>query len=261
MSHFIIKNNKKPSPWRYPVVAIAFFVIWVLLSRWVNRELLLPSPFVVGQHLFKLAQEAAFWQSVAFSLLRIGAGFLLGLVSGILLAVLCYVSSWAMSFVKPIMSVIRATPVASFIILTLVWISRQGVPAFMAFLMVLPQVFASITLALSQVDQQFLELAQLFELTNWKTVRYIFLPSVLPELLSAAVSALGLAWKAGVAAEVLSSPNNAIGTKILESKRYLETADLFAWTIVIILLSMFLEMFFRRFSARLLKGQEREASL
>ena len=97
----------------------------------------------------------------------------------------------------------------------------------------------------------------MFRFGPWKTAWRIYVPSILPYFMAGCTTGLGLAWKAGVAAEVLAMPRNSIGLQLYNAKVYLETSDLFAWTLVIILLSMLLEKLLvalmRRLSTRLLR--------
>ncbi|MEG2959746.1 MAG: ABC transporter permease subunit, partial [Oscillospiraceae bacterium] len=141
----------------------------------------------------------------------------------------------------PMVKIIRATPVASFILLVFLWTSRNAVPTIISALMVLPVVWGGVMLGLGETDGKLLELCHAYRFGRMKTVRLLYLPSVRPHFISAVQTALGLAWKAGVAAEVLCQPRFAIGTQVFQSKNYLETADLFAWTAVVIALSFLVE--------------------
>ena len=135
----------------------------------------------------------------------------------------------------------RATPVASFILLVYLWVERGRVPGLISALMVLPVVWGNVTRGIAETDPQLLELARAYGFGRGRTLRRIYIPSVLPYFASGCRTALGLAWKAGVAAEVLCQPQNAIGTQIYNTKYYLETPSLFAWTLVVIALSFLLE--------------------
>ncbi|MBQ1602877.1 MAG: ABC transporter permease subunit, partial [Oscillospiraceae bacterium] len=151
-----------------------------------------------------------------------------------------------------------STPVASFIILALVWLGRDAVPVFIAGLMVLPVVWANTAAGLAGIDPQLLELAQVFHLPRARVLRRIIGPSVLPHLRAALRSALGLGWKAGIAAEVLTVPKYAVGRMIYEAKLYLETTELFAWTVTVVLLSLVIERLLLRLVSRI--GRERRAA-
>ena len=215
--------------------------VWQLTAAAVGQELLLPGPAAVGRRLLELAAGAAFWQTALASLLRIFGGLLLGVALGALLAGLTAwvpLLDWVLT---PAVKVVRATPVASFILLVYLWVERGRVPGLISALMVLPVVWGNVTRGIAETDPQLLELARAYGFGRGRTLRRIYIPSVLPYFASGCRTALGLAWKAGVAAEVLCQPQNAIGTQIYNTKYYLETPSLFAWTLVVIALSFLLE--------------------
>lgn len=231
--------------------------VWQLFAFFVDRhvqgrgnELLLPYPITVARALVRLAGSGTFWVTAAASLGRILLGLAAGTGLGVLLAWAVYRSPWADRLLSPALRVIRATPVASFILLVLLWTGKNAVPAIISGLMVLPVVWANLVRGLGETDPKLLELARAYRFSRWKTARLIYLPSLRPYFLSAVTTALGLAWKSGVAAEVLCIPRAAIGTRIYESKLYLEIPDLFAWTAVVVALSLLLEGVLRRVLAR-----------
>ena len=224
-----------------------------LVERWVEgrgNELLLPYPATVARSLAVLALSSAFWQTVAATLGRIVVGMAAGTLAGVLLAVFTWRFVWADRLLSPVIRVIRATPVASFILLLLLWISRNLVPGVISGLMVLPVVWENLTRGLGETDGQLLELARAYRFSPWKRVRLVYLPSLRPYFLSAVTTSMGLAWKSGVAAEVLCLPRPGMGTQIYNSKLYLEIPDLFAWTAVVVALSLLLERLLRRLLAR-----------
>jgi len=204
----------------------------------------------VWERLAALAARPSFWRTAAVSLGRIFGGFALGAAVGTLLAVITSALSWADWLFRPMVKVIRAVPVASFIVLVLLWASTGRVPAIVSGLMVLPVLWGNVCKGISQTDGQLLEAARAYRFGRWKTLRLVYVPSVLPYFASGCATGLGLAWKAGVAAEVLCQPRLAIGTQVYRAKITLETPDLFAWTAVVIVLSFLLEyalgLLFRR---------------
>ena len=211
----------------------------------VGQDLLLASPLAVLRRLFVLVQTGLFWEAVGFTMLRILCGLILGVLVGCLLAVVTTAVPFLSALFQPLLHLVKATPVASFIILALVWIKKDSVPVFITFLIVLPILWANVCEGIRQTDVGLLEMANVFRLGRKKTLTAIYLPSVLPYFASGATTAMGLAWKAGVAAEVIAMSNHAIGYQLYRSKINLETADLFAWTAVVILLSVLLEALLR----------------
>lgn len=231
---------------RLGAVAV-WLLLWQLASMAVGLPLLLPSPLAVLLRLGQLCTGADFWFTVASSLLRILLGFLLGVLFGTALAGLCWRFRLIDALARPLLGVLKSTPVASFIILALVWVKTTWLATVISFIMVLPLVYANVREGIDSADRQLLEMAQVFRLSRCKVFRYCYLPAILPFFLSAVSSALGFAWKSGIAAEVLGRPARAIGSQIYDSKIYLETPDLFAWTLVVILLSVLLERLAIRF--------------
>ena len=246
----------------YALPAPAFWLgVWqvcaVLVDQHVNgkgNELLLPYPLSVWNALISLVGTGEFWATVLSSLGRIAVGLACGVLLGALLSVLTCASSWADRLVSPAIRVVRAAPVASFILLVLLWTGRSRVPAVISALMVLPVVWDSLSRGIQAVDGKLLELAQVCRFSWWKTVRLIYLPSLRPHILSAFTTATGLAWKSGVAAEVLCLPEPSLGQRIYYTKYYLDIPELFAWTAVTVALSMVLERILRACLAKWGRG-------
>lgn len=219
-------------------------LVWQLAAASLASSLLLVSPLRVLERLCGLVREPQFYAAVGFSFVRIVAGFLLGLGCGTLLAVAA--SRWHLAEVLlwPYVTVIKTTPVASFIILCLIWLDSSSLPVFISFLMVLPIVYANMLEGIRQTDQKLLEMAKLFRVGAGRRLLYIYLPQLRPYLITACSVALGLSWKAGIAAEVIGIPDGSIGERLYEAKVYLNSADLFAWTVVIIAVSIAFEKLF-----------------
>lgn len=208
------------------------------------HSFLLVSPLKVLERLTVLVRDAAFYRTVGFSLLRIAAGFALGFGGGALLAVAASRCRTVETLLWPYITVIKTTPVASFIILCLIWLSASNLSVFIAFLMVLPIAYSNLLQGIRQTDPALLEMARVFRLGFGRRLCFIYLPQLKPYLLSAATVSLGLAWKAGIAAEVIGIPDGSIGERLYEAKVYLNSADLFAWTVVIIAVSVLFEKLF-----------------
>jgi len=226
-------------------VAVFFWItIWQFASMYLGQEILLASPVSVVRKLFELSFTGNFWQSVGFSFVRIVTGFLLAMFLGIFLAVLAYWSKTVEILIAPVIAVVKSTPVASFIILCLIWIPSRNLSVFISFLMVFPVVYTNILEGIRQTDKQLLEMADSFGAGVGKKLQFIYLSQVMPYAVTACKLGLGLCWKAGIAAEVIGIPAGSIGEKLYKAKVYLETPDLFAWTIVIIAVSVGFEKIF-----------------
>ena len=222
--------------------ALVFWLaLWWVLALLTASELLLPSPGATVRRLLTLLPTGAFWLTVGTTLLRILCGAVAGIVLGTLLAVLTCRFSLLRALFDPLLTVIKSTPVVSVIILLLVWLGRGILPSVVVVLMVVPPVWSNVSAGIEGTDPLLLQMAKTYRFPRARVLRRIYLPSVLPHFLAACRSALGLAWKSGVAAEVLTVPAISIGKKLADSKSYMETLDLFAWTLVVILCSLAIE--------------------
>jgi NitT/TauT family transport system permease protein len=229
--------------------------IWQVSAMLIGESLLLVTPVAVVKRLFSLFTEADFFTSIGYSFLRIVAGFLIGLVAGSLMAAIAGKFHLAEIMFRPFISTIKSVPVASFIILCLIWLSMGTLSSFISFLMVLPIIYSNVLQGIKSTDKKLLEMAEVFHVGLFRRIIFIYLPQLKPYLISACSVAMGLAWKSGIAAEVIGVSNGSIGEKLYEAKIYYTTADLFAWTVVIVVLSIGFEKLFlyviKKFYARL----------
>ncbi len=232
-------------------VAAAWLALWQMLYLALGRAIILPSPLSVARRVAELTITLPFWRDIAASLMRILMGYLLALIIGAAIGMLTARSRVMDEFLSPLSRMIRATPVASFIMLLFLFLTKERIPAVTSFLMVMPVVWSNVYEGITGTDAKLLEMARVFRLSFSATLRHIYLPGIMPFFMAAAKAGMGLAWKAGIAAEVLSSPSLGIGTELYNAKIYLETTDLFAWTAVIILISVALERLFVRLLRRI----------
>ena len=232
---------KKHTWLKKALIALIYLAVWEAVSLLVGQELLLPSPFATIRRLVELLGVGESWAYAGLSLLRIMSGYALGVVGGVLLAVLTAKSRFAESLLSPLRGVVKATPVTSFILLALLWFHSNLVPLLISFLMVLPMVWADTADAILHTDLRLVEMGKTFGLSKARIILKIYVPSVLPQFLAACTTSLGFAWKSGVAAEIIALPKQSIGYQLYISKLRIETVDLFAWTLLVILLSMLLE--------------------
>lgn len=237
MKSSITKNKKLQK-----LAAVIFWLgIWLVAALLINKEFVLPTPLAVLKRLCALGVTFEFWNKLLFSLLRIVSGFLLGLVLGFFCAAMSSAFGWFEVLINPLIRLTRATPVASFVLLIMLWVGYDLVPVVIAALIVMPVVYLNVLEGFRAANRSYLEVTRVFGLSRYDRLRYLYIPSIESALKASAVTGMGLAWKSGIAAEVLCIPAAAIGREIYYSKLYLETPDLFAWTLAVIVLSTLLE--------------------
>ncbi len=245
-----MKQNKLKKFLKWTAVSLLWLAVWQLSAAAVGQELLIPYPKAVLLTLIELSSAAEFWRAVLFSMLRITAGYILGVIVGTAGAVLSARFSVFKAVFSPVLHLIRAVPVASFIILALVWIKSAYLAVFISFLMVLPIIWTTVQSGIEGLDPKYLEMARVFGLSPTKTLFQVKIPFIMPSFIASATSALGFAWKSGVAAEVICRPANSLGKLLQDAKLYLETPRVFAVTATVALLSLLLELLVKRVTRR-----------
>jgi NitT/TauT family transport system permease protein len=180
------------------------------------------------------------WRSIGMTVLRILCGYFSGCAVGVALAVLTshfHVLDWLL---KPMRSLIKTTPITSFALILLVSVVSGVVPVIVAMIVVIPMIWQTTEEAIGNRSEQLAEMAKIY-LTPWKKLRYVSLPQILPTFFASASTALGFAWKAVITAEILALPKLGIGRQMQFHKIHIETPELFAWTLLVIILSVLLE--------------------
>lgn len=235
----------------------AALAVWQMAAMLLDSKILLASPLDVAARLTTIWQDDGFFGTVLFSFWHIVCGFLAALVAGSVLAAAAYRLKAAEYLLMPYMVTIKSVPVASFIVIALVWLSSKDLSIFISFLMGLPIIYTNLLQGLKSADVKMLEMADIFRVSWLKRAKYILLPQIKPFLLSACSIAMGLAWKAGIAAEIIGIPQGSIGEGLYNAKVYLETTDLFAWTVIIVALSVGFEKLFLLLLKSLFRLSER----
>lgn len=235
IKRFCVKYGKKI------MAAAVWIALWQLAAWVVGNRILLVGPLETLQALGQRIFQGRFWLTVGFSLLRIGAGFMSGLMLGLLLAAAASRFALLEEFLAPAMALLKAIPVASFVVLFLIW-WRSGVLATaVSFCIVLPNIYVNTLEGIRRVDRRLLEMANVLEIPAWNRFFYIYRPALKPYLDNAVRISVGMSWKSGVAAELIGIPALSVGEQLYMSKIYLDTAGVLAWTAVTIFASVLCE--------------------
>ncbi|MDO4547190.1 MAG: ABC transporter permease subunit [Clostridia bacterium] len=223
------------------IAVIIALAAWQLVCHRLGSSVLLASPVEVAARVFSMMGQADTWKTAALTLGKILSGLGLAIAAGCALSALSARFRAFETLLWPYMAAIKSTPVASFIVLCLIWLSAGRLSTFIAFLMALPVIYQNMLTAFKGVDAAKLQMAKVFRMSPGKRILFIYIPGVKPYILSALSIASGLAWKAGVAAEVIGIPVGSVGERLYEAKLYLDTRDLFAWTVIVVAASILTE--------------------
>uniref|UniRef100_UPI004057857B ATP-binding cassette domain-containing protein n=1 Tax=Acetatifactor sp. TaxID=1872090 RepID=UPI004057857B len=231
-------------------ILLFWLLVWWVLAIAVDNPILLVSPFHAVKRLAEFVVQLAFWKSVAGSFLRIAVGFLLGILIGLALAGISFRYRWFEELLQPVISLIKTVPIASFVVILLIWWGSSVLVAAICFLVVLPNIYINTLEGLKATDAKLLEMAQVFRMAPYNRFFYIYRPALRPFWESGMKLALGMCWKSGVAAEVIGMPEYSIGGQLYLSKIHLDTAGVMAWTAAVILLSLCFEKLILRILER-----------
>lgn len=223
---------------------IALLLLWKTVSLIIGFDIILPSPEQTVSESLKLMLSPPFYTALGATAVRVGAGFIISLSAGVVIGLAAGYSRVVNALISPLLTAIKATPILSIILLAIIWFSTNSVPVFVCFLVIFPIICGNVLEGVKSVDHNYLNMAVVYKLSKAQTILHIYLPATLNYLMAGAKTALGIAWKAVIAAEVLCQPVFAIGTGMQDAKIQLETATLFAWTFMAILLSALSEWLF-----------------
>lgn len=245
-----ITRNKKQKNKKIKLWTIGFWIIaWQIAAMTLDKEVLLASPLSVGRCLLSLVQTTTFWGTVWFSFQRILCGFFMAVILGVLFSACARKCKWFGELLNLPVAILKATPVASFIVLVLIWMPSRNLSVLISFIMAFPVIYTNLQEGFENLDKKLLEAAKIFRMGFLKKAYYIYFAGLLPYLRSACAIAIGMCWKAGIAAEIIGIPNGSIGECLYHAKIYLQTPDLFAWTFVIIAVSILFEKIVQLFLA------------
>lgn len=231
MRDSIIKNKNRIYS------SIIWIILWIIINRVSANPILFPSPFKVIKSLIVILKSKESYINILSSIINIGLGLIVGVILGIILGYISYKSNLLKEIILIPINIMKATPIASIVIILLVWFTSKHLPITVVMLIVIPNIYYSVYEALINVDSNILELADVFRVQRNKIIRFVYISKIKEFLIPSIIVSIGLAWKSGVSAEIIALVKNSIGESIYYSKLYLDISELFAWTIIIIVIS------------------------
>jgi NitT/TauT family transport system permease protein len=223
------------------IILAGWLLLWQIVADAVGRPVFLVGPRETWLAWTAMVQTGAFWQTILASTGRIAAGFFLAFAAGLAVGGLSYRFPLVGDILSPILALMKSIPVASFVILALIWAGSRHLTLVVSFFVVFPMIEKNTLAGFQSADPELLEMTRVFQVSPGSTLWQIYRPALAPYLSSACELALGMAWKSGVAAEVIGTPDYSIGEKLYMAKIYFSTDELFAWTMTILILSFLFE--------------------
>ena len=225
------------------LIFLFFVLLWQVVAFFANKNLLIaiPTPLTVAEAFIRLSKNISFYLSAVYSLYRVLIGFLFAVITGTVLAVVSSKIKIIGEIISPVLRLMKAVPVAAFIILVFLWVKEKNIPTLIAFFTVLPIIWDATYNALCSVDKNLIEMATVLGLKRGKIFRFITFPSIMPAYSAALVTGLGFSWKSGVAAEVISRTEMSLGNLLWIGKNAIDYDEVFAVTAVIVIFSVIFE--------------------
>ena len=229
------------------LIALFWIFVWEIFSLIIDQEIYLPSPITTFYALIDMLKSGDTYITILYSTYRTISGFLISCAAGIILGYFCGINQFIYDLFHPLIGIIRTVPVMSIIIIAIMWFRDTNVPIFVAFLMCFPVIWTNTVSGIKSTDIKLLQMCKVYNISRLRVIKSVYFYSALPYIKAGMISALGLGWKVTSAAEVLSLPKYSIGRFLYDSKVYLEIPDLFAWTFIIIMLSILFEKILKIF--------------
>ena len=245
MKDSIYKNK------RYILLSVIVLVIaWHIIAKLINKEIIVPEPISVLKSLIEIIREKNFKRVLLSSLSRSCISFLISVLTALILGILSGLIKPFYNLMKPVVAILKAVPTMAIVILALIWLESEKAPILIGVILVFPVLYHSVVEGMHSVDIKLLQMAKLYSVSKKYIIKDIYLPVISSYLFSSIGAALGLTLKAVIAGEVLGQPKYSIGGSMQLEKMYLNTSGVFAWIIIVVLISVIVEgsiklLFFR----------------
>ena len=234
-------KERKNFIWRKVLVIIFWLLVWEAAAGIIGNRILLEGPIGVIKRLFEDLQTVVYYKTVGASVLRIMAGLFAGVYIATGLGILSYRQKYIEEFLLPLIQFFKAAPITCFVVLLLIWTGSENLAFYISLLVTFPPIYFNLLEGLKQVDEKMQEVAKVYKMPLLNKIRCIYLPEIRPYFTSAIAVSVGMAFKAGIAAEIIGTPEFSMGERIYMSKIYLDTAGVLSWMITVIIVSCLCE--------------------
>ena len=223
------------------ILGVSIFVlIWYIASLFYS-PVILPDPFLTINTLLSLMMSQTFWLQFLDTLLKSLLGFTLSALLGVPIGFLSGISKKFKNFIRPIIMLFQGAPIVSYIAIIMLWFGIGFyTPMFVAFIVIFPTIVLNVSQGIESTDKKLLEMAKIYNFKKRHTVKYIYLGSIFPFIISTLKIVSGTLWKATVVGEFLGG-SRGLGYALSMSKISLNTNEVFAYTLFLIIVGIIFE--------------------
>ncbi|HHX60078.1 MAG TPA: ABC transporter permease subunit [Epulopiscium sp.] len=233
---------------KYKVLGlIMIIIVWELSHTMIGNSVVLPSVRETTIAFKEIITSLNFGITIATTLNRIVVSFLIGLILALILGILSALNKWFYDFLSPVLSLFKIVPTMAIVILALIWLTNQRAPVLIAVIIVLPILYEAVIKGIKNIDKNILNMTTVYKVSTVDIIRYIYIPSILNNIMAIFSSSIGLCLKIVIGGEVLGQPQNSIGTSIQTEKMYLNTAGVLGWIVILVILSLVIDIMAKTF--------------
>ncbi|XOV56330.1 ABC transporter permease (plasmid) [Pantoea sp. App145] len=219
---------------------LAFFALWLFASHNMPA-FVLPGPERTLNALMALWRNATLFQDIEATFKRVLSGFVLATLVGTTVGLALGASRGLALFFEPLLAVFNTVSSAIWAIFAIIWFGiSDATTVFVVFMTAMPLILTNVWQGAQTVDKQHIQLAQSFRMSRLQTLRKIYLPTILPYFFSGARLAFGFGWRVSLVAETLGA-SNGIGYRLRQAGDLVQTDQVFAWTLLLVVLMLLLE--------------------
>jgi NitT/TauT family transport system permease protein len=233
--------------WRTDLVAQRVGLVAMLVGIWWLVSLpmphfVLPGPPLVFESLRDISASGDLWRNLAITLGRVSAGFVLATLVGLPLGILLGANKRLGQFFEPIIPVMNTVSSAIWAIFAIIWFGvSNATTIFVVFMTAMPLIITNVWQGTRTVNAEFIELAHTLRMPQRKVMTKVYLPTILPHFFSGARLAFGFGWRVSLVAETLGS-SSGVGYRLRQAADLIQTDQVFAWTIALVVMMAALEM-------------------
>lgn len=237
---------------------IIVVIVWqIATSSGLIKPYFLPRPMEVLLVLYDHVIRGTLWSDMLSSFYRVIVGYALAVVVGVPIGIALGEFRRFRSFFESFNNFVRYTPLPAFIPLVVLWVGiGDANPITVIFLGVFWSLIVLVGDSVSNVPIQHIELARTLGLSKLKCLLHVVLPFSFPGIYDAMRVGAGWAWSSLVLAEIVGS-NTGIGHMLMESQRFLKTANVISGIILVGLLGLTVDQLFAWGYTRLFPWTER----
>lgn len=212
--------------------------IWYCVAEGIDNETLLPSPLNVVNCVMQIVTTNEFVNILFSSLERVVLSFIVSLVVSIIIAAVSSRYNIFKDFFSPIILILKSIPTMAFVIIILIWLDKNSAPFLIGVMISFPILYDTTLNAIKSVNKDLIKMADIYEVGAVRKIIYIYVPSVSFAIQGILSSTLSLILKVVVAGEIYGQPKYGIGASLQLEKMYLNTAGIFAWIVIIAVISI-----------------------